>query len=604
MKADASRTRPKPPRRGARRAAGEGERVFEGLGVSPGVAVGPAHVHEAGNVAVPERAIEAGEVERERQRFRAAVDKSLRQLNKLGAKAGQLPPSVGEEIGFLLEAHVQMLSQSRLVRGVERRIVEDRINAEGAVQAEIAAITQSFAAMDDAYLAARVQDVREVGTRLIRNLTETPFQAFKNLPEGCVVVAEEITPADTALMDPEHLAGFCTVLGGAEGHTAIMARAMGLPAVLGVAGLVGQVRPGDMVVVDGSAGRVVVRPNPATLDAYERRRLGFLREQRQLARLTRLPAITRDGVEVTLEVNIELPREIEMARAVGASGIGLLRTEFMFMNRDDVPGEDEQARALAEIVTGMGGRPVTIRTLDVGGEKLASALGNDVTPGANPALGLRAIRLSLSRPELLEAQLAAILRAAAHGPVRILLPMIATVSEVREVRSILARVARRLIRRGVRIPDPLPPVGTMIEVPGAALSADALTQVCDFFAIGTNDLTMYTLAIDRGDEQVAHLYNPLHPAVLRLIQFTTEAALRNRIPVSLCGEIAGDPRYTALLLGLGIRELSMSPIKLPRIKQRVRAIELAAAATRARAIMDQSDQGRIATLLDDFNALR
>ena len=604
MKAEGQRARPKSPRRHARRAAGEGERVFEGLGVSPGIAIGPAHVHEAGNVAVPEHTINAGEVEDERQRFRAAVEKSLRQLGKLGAKADTLPASVSEEIGFLLEAHVQMLSQSRLVRGVERRIVEERMNAESAVQAEIAAITQSFSAMDDAYLAARVQDVREVGTRLIRNLTQTPYQAFKSLPEGTVVVAEEITPADTALMDPERLAGFCTALGGAEGHTAIMARAMGLPAVLGVTGLVGQVRVGDIVIVDGSQGKVVVRPNSHTLDSYERRRLSFVREERQLARLAKLPAVTRDGIEVTLEVNIELPREIEMARTVEAAGIGLLRTEFMFMNRDDVPDEDEQTRQLSEIVTGMGGRPVTIRTLDVGGETLASALGSDATPGANPALGLRAIRLGLSRPELLETQLAAILRAATHGPVRILLPMISTVSEVREVRAILARVARRLVRRGTRIPDPLPPVGTMIEVPGAALAADALAQVCDFFAIGTNDLTMYTLAIDRGDEQVAHLYNPLHPAVLRLIQFTTEAALRNRLPVSLCGEIAGDPRYTALLLGLGIRELSMSPIKLPRVKQRVRAIEFAAAATRARAIMDQSDQGRIATLLDDFNALR
>jgi phosphotransferase system enzyme I (PtsI) len=561
-------------------------------------------LHEAGNVSVPEHAIEIGEVEPERQRFRAAVDKSLRQLSKLNAKTSTLPPSVAEEIGFLLEAHVQMLSQSRLVRGVDRRIAEERMNAEAAVQVEMAAITQGFAAMDDAYLAARVQDVREVGSRLIRNLTQTPFQAFKNLPEGSVVVAEEITPADTALMDPDRLAGFCSALGGAEGHTAIMARAMGLPAVLGVAGFIGQVRTGDLIVVDGSVGKVVIRPTSATLDGYERRRLEFIREQRQLARLAKLPAVTRDHVEVTLDVNIELPREIEMARAVEAAGIGLLRTEFMFMNRDDVPGEDEQTRMLVEIVSGMEGRPVTIRTLDVGGEKLASALGSDAAPGANPALGLRAIRLSLSRPELLETQLAAILRAAAQGPVRILLPMICTVSEVREVRAVLARVARRLVRKGTRIPDPLPPVGAMIEVPGAALAADALAQVCDFFAIGTNDLTMYTLAIDRGDEQVAHLYNPLHPAVLRLIQFTTEAALRNRIPVSLCGEIAGDPRYTALLLGLGIRELSMSPIKLPRIKQRVRSIELAAAATRAHAIMDQSDQGRISTLLDDFNALR
>jgi phosphotransferase system enzyme I (PtsI) len=250
----------------------------------------------------------------------------------------------------------------------------------------------------------------------------------------------------------------------------------------------------------------------------------------------------------------------------------------------------------------MAPRPVTIRTLDVGGEKLASALRDTYTPGPNPALGVRAIRLSLREPALLETQLAAILRAGAHGNVRILLPMVAMPSEVRDVRTILARVARRLIRRGVAIPDPLPPLGAMIEVPGAALSADALAQVCDFFAIGTNDLTMYTLAIDRGDEQVAHLFNPLHPAVLRLIQFTTEAALRNRIPVSLCGEMAGDPRYTGLLLGLGIRDLSMSPVKLPRVKQRIRALEMSAAITRARAIMDQSDSARITALLDDFNA--
>lgn len=591
-------------RRGARRAAGEGERVFEGLGVSPGIAIGPAHLHEAGDVAVPEHTVDADKVEDERDRFRAAVDKSLRQLTKLGSKSANLPPNVAEEIGFLLDAHIQMLSHSRLVRGVERRIMEERLNAEAAVQAEIGAIAQGFAAMEDAYLAARVQEVREVGTRLIRNLTRVPYQAFRNLPEGTIVVSEEITPADTALMDPERLAGFCTVLGGAEGHTAIMARAMGLPAVLGVAGIIGTVRTHDVVIIDGSSGKVIVRPTAATLEAYERRRVEFVREQRQLARLARLPAVTRDGVEVRLDVNIELPREIEQARAVEAAGVGLLRTEFMFMNRDDIPDEDEQTRLLREIVEGMGGRPVTIRTLDVGGEKLASAIGGDAAPGANPALGLRAIRLSLSRPELLETQLAAILRAAEHGPVRILLPMIATVGEVREVRTVLAKVARRLMRRGVKLPDPLPPVGAMIEVPGAALAADALAQVCDFFAIGTNDLTMYTLAIDRGDEQVAHLYNPLHPAVLRLIQFTTEAALRNRISISLCGEIAGDPRYTALLLGLGIRELSMSPIKLPRIKQRVRSLALEAASTRARSIMDQSDQARISALLDDFNALR
>jgi phosphotransferase system enzyme I (PtsI) len=271
------------------------------------------------------------------------------------------------------------------------------------------------------------------------------------------------------------------------------------------------------------------------------------------------------------------------------------------MNRPDLPDEEEQYQALRTIIKGMDGRPITVRTLDVGGDKLAAAL--DVQPGgANPALGLRAIRLSLKMTELLETQLTAILRAGAHGPVRILLPMVSTVAETRQVREILTTVAKRLKRRGTKIADP-PPLGVMIEIPGAALAADALAQVADFFAIGTNDLTMYTLAIDRGDEQVAHLYNPLHPAVLRLIQFTTEAALRARIPISVCGEIAGDPRYAALLLGLGIRELSMAVTALPRVKQRIRNLDLLAATRFARQIMDQSDSGRIAALLDDFNAL-
>jgi len=589
------------PRRDAP-AAGK-EIAFDGLGVSPGIAIGPAFVHDIRTIAVREYSLAASEVEKERERLRSALDKALRQLSKLKAKSAGLPPSAAEEMGYLLDAHAQMLSNSRLVRGVHRRISEDRINAEAALQAEVAAIAHDFQSMHEPYLAARVQDVREVGTRLLRNLTKTPFQAFKQLREGAIVIAEEITPADTALMDPDRVAGFAAVSGGAESHTAIMARSLGIPAVLGADGLIGTVRNGDIVVVDGDAGKVVVHPTAATLDFYERKRLEQARLQRQLARLSKLPAVTRDGVEIVLQANIELPREVEAARAVGAMGVGLLRTEFMFMNRDEVPTEEEQYAALAEIVKGMGQRPVTIRTLDVGGEKIAAALGQEFEPGPNPALGIRAVRLSLKQPELLEAQLAAILRAGAHGPVRILLPLVTAPSEVTEVRSILARVARRLVRRGVAIPDPLPPLGAMIEVPGAALAADALAQVCDFFAIGTNDLTMYTLAIDRGDEQVAHLFNPLHPAVLRLIQFTTEAALRNRIPISLCGEIAGDPRFTALLAGLGIRELSMSTVRLARVKQRVRALDLAAAVTRARTIMEQSDSAKIATLLDDFNAL-
>jgi phosphotransferase system enzyme I (PtsI) len=497
-----------------------------------------------------------------------------------------------------------MLSGSRLVRGVDKRIEENRVNAEAAVAEELQVITQAFAALDDTYMAARVQDVRDVGSRLLRNLTKkAPYQAFSNLPPDSVIIAEELTPADTALMDPQRIAGFVTALGGAEDHTAIMARSLGLPAVTGVPGLGARVAPGTTVIVDGGTGRVVVDPSARTLAIYREKRAALSRKARQRARLRHVPAISRDGVRVGLMANLELPAEIDAARQAGSEGIGLLRTEFQFMNRADLPGEDEQYRQLKAIVEGMEGHPVTIRTIDVGNDKIAALPGAELPPSSNPALGMRAIRLSLRFRDLLEAQLAAILRASAHGPVRVLLPMISNASEVTEVRAALERVARRLARKRVAMAETLPPVGAMIEIPGAALSADSLARVCDFFSIGTNDLTMYTLAIDRGDEQVAHLYNPLHPSVLRLMQFTTAAALRARIPIAVCGELAGDERYTALLLGFGIRELSMAPSNLPKVKQRIRALHLAEATRRALTIMEQTDSAMIAVLLDDFNAL-
>jgi phosphotransferase system enzyme I (PtsI) len=423
------------------------------------------------------------------------------------------------------------------------------------------------------------------------------------VPTGSIVLADQLTPADTAQMDPARIAGCAAVLGGAEGHTAIMARALGLPTVLGVAGLLQAARSGRRVVVDGDMGRVIVNPTPTTLAAYERRRDERLRDMRRLSRLRDVPAVTRDGLEVTLQANVELPIEMDMVNRAGAAGIGLLRTEFMFINRDDVPSEDEQCRALAKLIEAMEGRPVTVRTLDVGGEKPAPALMGDIDPGAATALGLRGIRLSLARHEILEMQIRAILRAARHGNARILLPMVTTVGEVHKVRNMVQEAAAKLRRRRVPIDDRLPPIGVMIEVPGAALSADALARACDFFAIGSNDLTMYTLAIDRANETVAGFYDPLHPAVLRLIQFSVEAGLRGHIPVSICGEIAGDPRFTALLLGLGFREFSMTATNIPRVKQRIRDLDLLAAGQRARLIMDQVDSGRITTLLDDFNAL-
>ena len=585
-------------------AAQRKEQRLSGIGVSPGIAIGPAYIGDRGALPVSESRIADSAVEAERSRFAEAVAQSAKQLRKLRARATALPGSASDEIGYVLDAHLAMLANSRLIRGVNQRISRAHINAERAIELEIEEFGKSFAAMKDPYLAARIDDIRVVGARLIRNLLKKPYVAYSSLSGGAVILAEEVTPGDTALMDPRRIGGFATEVGGSDSHTAIMARALGLPAVFGVVGLLERARTDANVVIDGSAGAVIIDPSPITIEDYRERHEAYTRERRQFGRLRRVPAVTRDGVEIRLEANLELPVELEQALANGAMGLGLVRTEFLYMNREDLPDEDEQYEFFSTLVTGMEGRPVTLRTLDVGGDKLPAALAHyAAADSANPALGLRAIRLSLQERRLLDTQLAAMLRAAALGPVRILLPMISTVDELCRTREAMQQVARRLRRRGVRLPQALPPLGAMIEVPGAALAADALAGEADFFAVGTNDLTQYTLAVDRTDEQVAYLYNPLHPAVLRLVQFAVEAAARRHIPVSVCGEIAGDPRYAALLLGLGLRELSMAPQSVPRVKQRIRGLDMVAATRRARAIMDQADPARIAALLDDFNAM-
>ncbi len=582
---------------------GRDEQKLTGIGVSPGIAIGAAYIGDRGPLVVTETSISDTAVAAERARFSDAVTNAQKQLRKLKAHAAALPGSAANEIGYLLDAHLAMLANSRLVRGVHQRIAQARINAERAVELEIENIAKAFAQMRDSYLAARVEDIRVVGSRLIRNLVKKPYVTYATLENGAVILAEDVTPADTALMDPRRVSGFASVFGGPESHSAIMARALGLPAVMGVAGLVTRAHSDAMVIVDGSAGVVILDPAPTTLDGYRQRQEADLGERRHLSRLRRLPAVTRDGVEIRLDANLELPIELDQALANGAMGLGLVRTEFLFLNRPDLPDEDEQYEFYASLVRGMGGRPVTLRTLDAGGDKLPEALVASAFDGGDPALGLRGIRLSLKERRLFDTQLAAMLRAAREGPLRILLPMISTTGEIRRTREAIEQVARRLKRRGVVIPETLPALGVMIEVPGAALAADALASEADFFAIGTNDLIQYTLAIDRSDERVASLYNPLHPGVLRLIQFAVEAAGRRGIPVGICGEMASEPRYAALLLGLGLRELSMSPGNLPRLKQRIRNLDMVAATRRAEAIMDQSDSGRIAALLDDFNAM-
>lgn len=576
------------------------QRTFEGLPVGPGVAIGTVYRHDSRyDVHVREVRIAESKIKREQDRLAKAARKAGSEIDVLQAKAQSLPDTAREELGYLLEAYQHMLKGSRLIRGVERRIASDRINAEAAVLKEINQMEDAFAAMEDSYLSARIDDIREVGNRLVRSLgKKEDITAFASLPHNAVIVSDELSPADTALLDPKQVAGLATVLGGVESHTAIMARSLSLPAVVAATELTSFASNGDTIIVDGGDGRVILNPTKSVLADYRKRRASYLRGRRLLDKLKSIPAVTLDGMAIGLQANIELPSEIESALNSGATGIGLLRSEFLFMNRDDLPGEEEQFEALREVVSGMKGRPVTIRTLDIGADKLSDALGFE--PGPNPALGLRAIRFSLSRRKVLMEQLAAILRAGAYGPIRILLPMVCAVEEVQEVRRVLNRVAGRLKRKGIKIADPLPPLGIMIEIPGAALAADSLAAVSDFFAIGTNDLTQYTLAIDRTDETVAHLYNPLHPAVLRLIQFSAEAAAAAGIPVSICGEMAGDERLTPLLLGLGIAELSMAAGSIPLVKKRVRSLNLAAVTGRARRITSDADPDRVNAFISEM----
>lgn len=588
------------------------ERVFPGIAVSPGVAIGLVFGASEPLPQIARQKIQASDIAAEGARLEAAIAQSRKQLGKLRARLAILPEESQAEIAPLIDAYIRMLGPSRLIRGVRRRIDETLLSAESAVVAEADAIAEAIMAQEEpgmtaedrAGLERRGEEIREIARRLVRNLTHAPFKSFSALPDGAVLVSESLRPADAALLDPARLAGVAAEEGGADGHTAVMLRALGVPAVLGAAGVAHAIKPGDTAVVDGANGTVVLNPSPERLAAARRAAAAFARERQRYAKLRRLPSETLDGQAVELQANLELPIELSQIAQSGALGIGLLRTEFLFMNRETVPDEATQVETYRMIVEAMNGDPVTIRVLDWGGEKDIEALASaglvpEITD-TNPALGLRGIRMLLRQTELLETQFAAILRAAMAGPVRVLLPMVTTVGEVRAAREIYERIGRRLRRRGERIPDKLPPLGIMIETPGAALSADALALEADFFAIGTNDLTAYTLAVDRGESDVAALYDPLHPAVLRLVQFATEAALRMRMPVSVCGEMAGSPRLTPLLLGLGLRSFSMNAGAVPRVKQRVRSVEIDACARFARRVMEQSDPARIAELVQGF----
>lgn len=581
----------------------ETEVILQGIGVSHGIAIGIASLVDVERPKVPPQKITADKITQEQVRLSDAIDRACVEINSLKDKAVAFDVAVSDEIISLLDAHLAMLKGSRLTRGATARISAEEITAEYALDCEIVHVGDQFRAIGDRYIAARIDDVEAVGFRLIRILMDIPYLSLSSVPPGGIILAREISPADAALLDPKRFAGLATVHGGAAGHTAVMARSLGLPAVLGVdPRLIDLASSDSQVIIDGVGGKVILFPTDATLETYRQKQKTLLADSALLQKSATLPAVTLDGAVVTLRSNLELPRDADAIIAAGALGIGLFRTEFLFMNKNVLPDEEEQFEAYAGVVQKMMGAEVTFRTLDIGGDKLARVLGDYIGAQANPALGLRAIRLSLKSPELLKAQFRAMLRAGALGPVRILLPMVTTASEVVAARKILKECWRELQAEGAKLPETIPPLGTMIEIPAAALAADSLAAVSDFFALGTNDLVQYTVAIDRGNDQVAGLYNPLNPAVLRLMDFSIQAGLRAGLTVSLCGEMGANPAYTPLLLGLGIRELSVGPASLPRIKARIRALSLQDCIDHAQEVMNQYDPERITDIVNGFGA--
>ena len=584
------------------------ERRLFGIPACAGVAIGPVFRTTEAAPQITRHRIQAADTSAEITRLDAAVLQSRKQLLKLRGRLSVLPEESQGEIAPLLDAYLQMLGPSRLVRGVRTRIGDRLVSAETAVMEEANAIAAALLGTAPEEGGGAVQrkadEVREIGRRLVRNLTRAPFRSFAGAVQGSILIAESLRPSDAALIDPARIAAVATEEGGTDGHTAILLRALGIPAVLGASGLMAGLRAGDTAIVDGVVGTVTVNPSAHTLANARRAVVSFARDRQRLGRLRRLPSVTLDGETVSLQANLELPVELPMVAQSGATGIGLLRTEFIFMNRDSVPTADEQADTYRLVIDTMAGDPVTIRVLDWGGEKeiealIAAGVVPEVTD-ANPALGLRGIRLLLRQPELFETQLAAILRAAVAGPVRVLLPMVTNVAEVRAARVIYHRVADRLREQGQPMPKVLPPLGIMVETPGAALCAHALAGEAEFFAIGTNDLCMYALAVDRGETDVADLYDPLHPAMLRLIQMVAEAAAQARIPVSVCGEMAANPALTPLLIGLGLRSFSTNASAVPRVKQAVRGTTIDDCQRLTWQVMKQGDPERTRDLVARF----
>jgi phosphotransferase system enzyme I (PtsI) len=562
-----------------------------GVGASPGIAIGVAHVLGS-RVDVHERRISADAVDAELNRFEDALAQTDAQLARIQQ---QIAEREGDEHQYrILEAHRMMLSDVHLTDQAKRYIREDKTSADWAVRRALDQIQSVFDRIEDPYFRERRSDVAMVGERLLRNLLGMVESSVEETPKGSIAIGHDLSPADVAQLGRAEAAGFCTEGGGRTSHTAIVARALGLPLVVGVEKLGHRVWSGMTVIIAGNRGEVILDPDAEALRRYMARAdVQRSRAQRLLA-MRDTPSATVDGTAIHLAANVEMLEEIPIAVDLGAEAVGLFRTEFLYLERATLPTEEEQYAHAVAALKSVGGRPITFRTLDLGGDKLPAAV--RMPSGANPAMGLRSIRYSLHRIDIFRTQLRALYRASVEGPMSILFPLISGVAELRAAKRVCAQVCNELATEGIAH-DPKVPIGTMVETPSAAFIADLLAAECDFLSIGTNDLIQYALAADREDEHVGYLYHPLHPAILRALKQIVEGAERANKPVAMCGDMAGDPLLAWILIGLGLRQLSMAPRQIPVLKSIIHSTKTADAERLARQAMELRTETEVEELV-------